>query len=56
MVVIVQYMAVGMLVKPLLAPSTICISVPMMSTIISATDINTMILKRLCSSARPSDW
>ena len=56
MVVIVQYMAVGMLVKPLCAPSMMYISVPMMSTIIKATDINTMILKRLCSSALPKDW
>ncbi len=55
-VVIAQYTDVGMLVKPFSGPSTMYIRVPMISTIISTASRNTMILRRLATSARPSDW
>ena len=56
MVVTAQYTAMGMLVKPLAGPSTTYMSVPMTSTIMSTAARNTMILRRLACSARPSDW
>ena len=54
MVVTAQYIAVGMLLKPLAGPSSTYMTVPMMSTTIITKDMKIRILRRLVRKARPS--
>ena len=51
MVVMAQYMAVGMLVKPFCGPSITYIKVAISKATIRTNDVNTAILRRLASSA-----
>ena len=54
MVLMAQYIDVGMLLKPLSGPSTTYITVPNRKTTIMTKDKKMRILRRLASKARPS--